>query len=153
MQLPKVYKRFKHKVNKMKNIVVDFLSIELCEKNPTTIFVYGDNLIDKGEAGQAIIRNCENAFGIPTKRLPCMYEKCFFSDKEDELFAVQQALMFLYGANQARNLAWPKDGIGTGLAQLKAHSPMINEILNLSIAALFGDPYNTIKQKTPPERG
>ena len=53
--------------------------------------------------------------------------------------------MFLYGANHARTLAWPKAGIGTGLAQLGERSPMINKILNLSIAALFNDPYGIVK--------
>jgi len=139
----------------MKNIIADqdHISVEICENNQDKFFVFGDNLLARGKAGQAVIRDCINAFGIPTKRLPCMDEKCFFSDREDELFNVQQALMFLYGVNQAKDLVWPKAGIGTGLAELEKRSPVINKILNLSIAVMFDDPYGILKQKTPLERG
>jgi len=129
----------------MKNIIVDHLTIEICEKNPDMFFVFGDNLLEQGKAGQAVIRDCDNAFGIPTKRAPCMKENCFFSDRVDELLAIQNSLMFLYGVNQALNIAWPKAGIGTGLAELEKRSPVINKILNLSIAVMFDDPYGILK--------
>ena len=38
-------------------------SVEDCNNNPDKIYVFGDNLIHKGKGGQAIIRDCCNAFG------------------------------------------------------------------------------------------
>lgn len=57
---------------------------ELVESNPDCLFVFGDNLKHKGHGGQAIIRDCSNTFGIPTKREPNKRPTSYFSDKETE---------------------------------------------------------------------
>ena len=91
----------------MNNIVVERYSVELCKKNPEIIFVFGDNLLEIGKAGQAIIRDCENSFGIPTKRKPCTKENCYFSDKEDELFAYDKSeWVHVYAEDERRDLGY-----------------------------------------------
>ena len=45
-------------------------SVDLLNKYPHVIFVFGDNMIRKGKGGQAIISDCQNSFGISTKRYP-----------------------------------------------------------------------------------
>lgn len=52
----------------------------LCRARPDLVFVFGDNLVGSGTGGQACIRSCHNAFGVPTKRLPKMTAGAFFSD-------------------------------------------------------------------------
>lgn len=48
------------------------------------IWVFGDNVIRKGELGQACIRKAPNALGIRTKYYPSMKPGSFFTDKEYE---------------------------------------------------------------------
>ena len=45
-------------------------TIDLTRENEDLIYVFGDNLLKTGTAGQAVIRGEENAFGIPTKKEP-----------------------------------------------------------------------------------
>ena len=49
-------------------------SKEDCNKNPKALFVFGDNDIEKGIGGQAVIRNCTNTIGIPTKKYPSLLQ-------------------------------------------------------------------------------
>ena len=58
-----------------------FFTREEVEKDNRN-YLFGDNMIGKGMAGQAIIRGLPNAFGIPTKNLPAMTEQSFFTDDE-----------------------------------------------------------------------
>ncbi|AYG47648.1 hypothetical protein DV532_25465 (plasmid) [Pseudomonas sp. Leaf58] len=68
-------------------------TIKLVQSRPNEIFVFGDNLRRKGKKiGQAIIRPMPNAFGVPTKREPARYDAAYFSDQDDEIKAVEQAL-------------------------------------------------------------
>ena len=60
-------------------------SVDLLNKYPHVIFVFGDNMIRKGKGGQAIIRDCQNSFGISTKRYPKNTQDAFYSDREDEI--------------------------------------------------------------------
>ncbi|WP_298752127.1 hypothetical protein [uncultured Arcobacter sp.] len=110
--------------------VTDRYSVELCRNHPDKIFVFGDNLQKTGRGGQAIIRDCKNTFGIPTKVKPAMTESSFFSDKPYECIAVEEELVKLNKLyNMGRNLVFPIDGIGTGLAKLKEKSPMIYNLI------------------------
>ena len=58
------------------------LDSDLCKNNPNAFIVFGDNLICKGKAGEAIIRDEINAFGVPTKRLPSMDSHAFLATKK-----------------------------------------------------------------------
>lgn len=45
-------------------------TIQLLNQNKHKIYVFGDNMKRYGKGGQAVIRDCPNSFGIPTKRYP-----------------------------------------------------------------------------------
>lgn len=97
-----------------------------CEKNPNKIYVFGDNLLGRGYAGQAAIRGEVNAFGIPTKRYPNTQRSAYFSDQPDEMDAVRKALRELYILGKKQyTIVFPTKGIGTGMARMKEHSPKI----------------------------
>jgi len=102
-----------------------------CMENPTYIFVFGDNLIGKGKAGQAVIRDNLNSFGVPTKRLPSMSKDAFFSDREDEYKIVKQKLIRLWELHQeGKTIVLPKNKIGSGLAKLSILSPKISALVD-----------------------
>jgi len=96
------------------------------------IFVFGDNLIGQGKGGQAIIRSEVNAFGIPTKRLPSMGNDAFFSDQADEREAVLSKLRELYKLSKdtGKEIVFPLDGLGTGLAEMHLRSPKLFKEMN-----------------------
>ena len=108
---------------------------------PETLVVFGDNLLETGKGGQAIVRDEPNAFGIPTKRAPKRTDDAYFSDKPDEIEAVLDALETLRG----RDFVLPEAGIGTGLAQLQQRSPQIADLLD----SFFG---RTVEGYTPKEK-
>ena len=91
-------------------------------ENQEKIFVFGDNMVRKGKGGQAVIRDCPNAFGIATKRYPSMNEDAFFSDQPDEFDVVMNDLRQLYKLSKSHTIVFPVGGIGTGLAQMEKRS-------------------------------
>lgn len=108
----------------------DFYTSTICKANPNKIFVYGDNLIRSGTAGQAVIRFEPNAFGIPTKRYPSMHEGAFFKDKACEREHVLRALRELYALARTHVIVFPRKGIGTGLAKMNEKSPLLFAEMN-----------------------
>ncbi len=105
---------------------VSKLNVALCKTNPEHIFVFGDNMIGKGKAGQAIIRDCSNAFGVPTKRLPSMNPNAFFSDKQDEYDIVLEKLSLLWQMHKdGKCIVLPNNPIGSGLAKVSSKSPIV----------------------------
>lgn len=114
------------------------LSIELLRSNPDKIYVFGDNLLRRGTAGQAIVRGEPNAFGIPTKRAPSMSPSAFFSDRPDEVQAVLHALRELYVLSRTKTLVFPAAGLGTGLARMATKSPKAYEQMCRVLSAHFG---------------
>lgn len=107
------------------------MNIEICTEKYTSkllyenqekIFVFGDNMVRKGKGGQAVIRDCPNAFGIATKRYPSMNEDAFFSDQPDEFDVVMNDLRQLYKLSKSHTIVFPVGGIGTGLAQMEKRS-------------------------------
>ena len=102
----------------------EILNVELCQNNPEAIIVFGDNLIGKGKKGQAIIRDCSNSYGVPTKRLPSMKEGSFFSDLDSEYNLVRERLSNLWKEHkEGKEIIIPINKIGTGLADLQNKSP------------------------------
>jgi hypothetical protein len=97
--------------------------------NPERLYVFGDNVSTLGRGGQA--KECRgepNTVGIPTKWHPMMDEGSFFCD--GDLAKVRpriQAEFRTLAAHLAsgRDVVWPSDGIGTGLAQLPQRAPAI----------------------------
>lgn len=109
---------------------IEKLDSQLCSGNPDALIVFGDNLIKKGKAGQAIIRDEPNAFGVPTKRLPSMDEGSFFSDRQDEYEIVKSKLIYLWNEHiKGKTVILPNAQIGSGLANLEQNSPKINELI------------------------
>lgn len=108
--------------------------------NPQTLFVFGDNLTEKGLGGQAKeMRGEQNAIGIPTKAYPGMADVDFFSDDDFAVATGKIGMKFIQLFNHARmggDIVWPKDGIGTGLADLKNKAPKIWHFIEAQKAAL-----------------
>ena len=103
-----------------------------------TIYVFGDNLERKGLGGQASIARpfvtCGKAIGIPTKRKPTMEPDAFFSDKNDEIEAVNQSFLEIESKqNQGYHIIFFPN-IGAGLAELSRRSPKIHALIQQFIA-------------------
>lgn len=97
------------------------------------IFVFGDNLKRTGYAGQAYEARGEmNAIGIATKKEPAMHPDAFFNNGsysewiEAERPAIEMLLTY---SHAKRTIIWPLDGIGSGMAQLRARAPSIWDAL------------------------
>lgn len=113
-------------------------SVELAQRHQDKIFVFGDNLAQRGRGGQAIIRFEPNTFGVPTKRSPRMDDDAFFSDREDERQALIAALRKLYRLGESHTLVFPKAGLGTGLAQMERRSPELFALMGAILSEHFG---------------
>lgn len=112
-------------------VIKDWLNVDLCKENPDAIIVYGDNLLRRGKAGQAIIRDEKNSFGIPTKRLPSMNDNAFFSDRDDEVGIVLVSLNLLRKySKDGKTVILPSNMIGSGLAKLETKSPVVYNLIN-----------------------
>ena len=119
-------------------------SVEDCKNNPYKLYIFGDNLLSTGTGGQATIRHCYNAFGVPTKRFPTMESNAFFSDKEEEKERLQWTLDMLLNIYLKRDnitIVFPKDGLGTGLAKMSIKSPKLYKLMNDFIYENFGVKY------------
>jgi hypothetical protein len=108
--------------------------------NPQTIYLFGDNLIQKGLGGQAReMRGEKNALGVPTKRLPSTLEAAFFTDED-----LAEVLPLITRPFQLATLAIekgydvviPADGLGTGLAELPKRAPAIAKLIDEQIQRL-----------------
>jgi RecJ-like exonuclease len=95
------------------------------------VFVFGDNMEQRGLGGQAAeMRGEPNAVGVPTKWRPSMDEDAFFSDRDvlnrSVIDAIESAFIRLKRAIlEGRNVVLPADGIGTGMAQLRIRAPLV----------------------------
>lgn len=120
---------FKPNMNtKLKVERVRFITRECVRANPDKIFLFGDNLEQRGFGGQAAaMRGEPNAVGIPTKKSPSHSRDAFFTDDELEQnkSAIDLAFATLAGAvsDSTRSIIVPSCGLGTGRAQLKERAP------------------------------
>jgi hypothetical protein len=122
-----------------KNVeVVDRYSVADVQANPDKIYVFGDNTQRVGMGGQAQIRNNPNAMGIATKITPSMDEAAFMSDKD--LIKNRQIIDGDIAKIKAtgKTVVMPKDGLGTGLAQLKEKAPQTYAYLKQRLLQEFG---------------
>ena len=119
--------------------------------NRDRLYVFGDNLVRAGgrpdasgwsnpKAGQAAAcRDEPNAVGIPTKRLPSMEERAFFTDDDfDEVQPLIRADFRRLADHLAAGgvVVLPAAGIGTDRAQLAKRAPRIREFLDRCFAHL-----------------
>ena len=101
----------------------------LLRANPSTLFVFGDNLRRRGLGGQAAqMRGEPNAVGLPTKRAPTTRPEAYLSDAD--LAAIQAAAAadidrLRRHLASGGHVVWPAAGIGTGRADLPRRAPAI----------------------------
>lgn len=119
----------------------------LCAAHPDKVFVFGDNLKGFGTGGQATIRYCPNAFGVPTKRKPAMSEGSFFAEhNESDLDAVLGKLQELWDMlRDGLTVVFPvnNDGrvsLGLERAELPRRAPTIYEAIERHVREM-GDTF------------
>ncbi len=126
----------KHKVERMK-----FITREYVRANPGKLFLFGDNLEQRGFGGQAAaMRGEPNALGIPTKKEPNYKESAFFIDLEFDKnkAAIDAAFAQVINAvtDSIRVIVIPSEGLGTGRAQLDRGAPLTFAYLQKRLAEL-----------------
>ena len=105
-------------------------SAGVLQARSNSLFLFGDNEDHAGTRGQAVIRHEPNAVGIVTKRRPFMNEDSFYddSDYETNVAAIDESFEALRKRIESSGMIYkciyiPKDGLGTGLAQLPQRAP------------------------------
>ena len=116
--------------------------------NPDKIYVFGDNNKRTGTGGQAQIRNNENAFGISTKLAPNNTAAAFMSDNslQENKDVIDSDIAAI--KDDGRQIVFPKDGFGTGLAKLKVKAPQTYAYLKQRLQEEFGFNNDTGKIST-----
>ena len=118
----------------------DRWAVEDVRNDPESVYVFGDNVVGKGNAGQAVVRGLPNAMGIPTKYAPSMGANAFFRDVGGNIApAAKQAIDKAIAAIKAtgKPVVFSKGGLGTGLAKLQ-EAPATLAYLNRAVKEAFG---------------
>lgn len=107
---------------------LQFITRKTVRANRDKLFLFGDNLEQRGLGGQAAaMRGEPNAIGIPTKKSPSYRGDAFFSDDEFEQnkAAIDAAFAEVSRAatDSIRAIVIPSAGLGTGRAQLDKRAP------------------------------
>lgn len=119
----------------------DMITRDMLKAEPSTLFVFGDNLARRGLGGQAReMRGEANAIGIPTKRKPSTEYGAYFDD--GDVSAVKEAITTPFSrlADHIKGggkVVWPSAGIGTGLADLERRAPAVWALLERYRERLF----------------
>lgn len=114
----------------------EMYSVELCRLNPNKLYVFGDNSARFGSAGQAVIRNEPNAYGIATKKTPWVY----MSDSDNDMAeCISRDVLGLLDIRSmgVMTIVFPAGGLGTGLARMSSECPKLFSHLN-SLLLKFG---------------
>jgi hypothetical protein len=111
------------------------------KSSPRFMFVFGDNDQQRGKKGQAIIRDCFNSCGIPTKKAPSNSVGSFYTDDEFEanrlkIMRAMRILVTKFILSDYDTMVIPTDGLGTGLEALPTHAPKTYKMLCLAFEAL-----------------
>ncbi len=118
-----------------------WITREDLKRNSTTLFVFGDNLQEKGYGGQAKeMRGEPNAIGIPTKKKPSMTPDSFFSDDDiDDIGDIieRKFARIHRHLKDGHDVIVPEKGIGTNLAKLEEKAPIIYDYINRWFDMLF----------------
>lgn len=115
----------------MITFTTDNFTVQDCKNNPRDLYIFGDNTIRKGKAGQAVIRDCDNSFGIVTKHYPARSKSSYFIDDQKCFDLVEGDIVKLFDIyKEWDNIIIPVNGnyeisVGTGLAELNTRAPVI----------------------------
>lgn len=107
-------------------------SINDVKNNPTKYFVYGDNVMNIGKGGQAIIRDLKNSIGIRTKKAPSNKPISFFRDDEfvsNCNIILEDILKIKSLHSLGHTIVFSQNGYGTGLASLEDKAPKTFDFL------------------------
>jgi len=118
-----------------------FWDINDCKTYSNSLFLYGDNDVKFGYGGQAVIRSCKNALGIPTKKCPNNVPTSFYTDNEyyDNCIKILNALTKIIDASLEYDyIIFPEDGFGTGLSCLPTKAPKTLKFINRLMKQYFG---------------
>lgn len=120
-----------------------FITRQDVKNNPDKVYLFGDNLEQRGLGGQAkSMRGEPNAYGIPTKKKPSNTVDSFFSDSE--LAANKLAIdMAIAKIPKDKTIVLPEDGLGTGRASLQDKAPETFNYLNQKLSELGTQPKPT----------
>lgn len=116
-----------------------YWTIDDVNKRQHCLFIFGDNDAQFGKGGQAIIRDLQNAVGIPTKKYPTNHPTSFYSDMdlEENKKKISRAINHIIKiSDQYEYIIFPEDGLGTGLADLPNKAPKTFEFLQFEIQRL-----------------
>lgn len=125
-------------------IMHEYYTPQMCKDNPSLLFVYGDNLLRTGKAGQACIRDEPNTYGIATKVRPSTTSSSYFSDfNKAHAFRMVHDIHKLHALLRSphhtyTHVVFPAAGLGTGLSQLPARAPRTYELLKYELLSLYG---------------
>lgn len=125
-------------------VYIGHWSPEIVETEKNLTFVFGDNAIRKGKAGQANIRDCSNSFGIVTKKLPTMDENSFITAADVNLI-IESLDDLEKKIRDGMKCVFPVDGIGTGLALLETYAPEGLAKIDESISGWTGVDYVALR--------
>lgn len=107
-----------------------YITREEVRRSPDKLFLFGDNLQQRGLGGQAReMRGEPNAIGIPSKKLPARTPDSYFTDAEFDANraaidrAFREIAERLFASDGPKGLVIPSAGLGTGRAELKERAP------------------------------
>lgn len=92
--------------------------------NPNVIYVYGDNEERWGLGGQAKeMRGEPNALGVATLKAPGVFWTDANANHQNAIIDTDMRPVFR-ALRDGRTVAFPLDGVGSGLADLERRSPL-----------------------------
>lgn len=118
----------------MRIIYQSWIKREDLQANHDIAYLFGDNVLQYGMGGQAKeMRGERNAFGIPTKWEPTNRDEAFFTD--DQFYTIMPHIVKAFreaidfAGNNGHIIIIPRDGLGTGLAELPTRAPNVYEYI------------------------
>ena len=114
---------------------------ELLRAHPDKLFIFGDNMENRGKGGQAVIRDEPNAYGIATKHSPHTGSSAYFSNddlfNQKVMYRLNRQLELLDEKALSTVLVFPTGGLGTGLSAMPEYCPKLFAWLGYQLALRF----------------
>jgi hypothetical protein len=130
-------------MDQMPAIKQNLITREDLQANPNVFYVFGDNAARTGYGGQAAeMRGEPNAIGIRTKWFPNMDQNSFFSDHASYavLLLLREDIEEIESKLRAGAIVvFPRNGIGTGFAQMERRAPKCFAYLKSELERLQND--------------